>query len=239
MEKFAGGRNLMLATGGAAEPPSRKNPNVRWIFSTSLTLQELESSPRDRTGPVSKEPRLIIVCRQEQAKGTGVLIQSLPRIREKIPGVRLDVLGDGGALEEFKREAGALGLNGAVRFHGKVNHDSVLQLLREADAFCYPTRASEGFPKVVLEAQACGLPVITTRVSVLPELIGRGGGMLLDEATPEAMTRAVCELFSDEVRYREMSACAVTTARQFSLEHWRETIGGWLRLGWGPLRAHG
>ena len=216
MEKFAGGRNLMLATGGAAEPPSRKNPNVRWIFSTSLTLQELESSPRDRTGPVSKEPRLIIVCRQEQAKGTGVLIQSLPRIREKIPGVRLDVLGDGGALEEFKREAAALGLNGAVRFHGKVNHDSVLQLLREADAFSYPTR-----------------------VSVLPELIGRGGGMLLDEATPEAMTRAVCELFSDEVRYREMSACAVTTARQFSLEHWRETIGGWLRLGWGPLRAHG
>ena len=239
MEKFAGGRNIMLATGGAAEPPSKKNPNVRWIFSTSLTLEELEASPRDRSGPLPKEPRLIIVCRQERAKGTDVVIQSLPLIRETIPGISLDVLGDGGALEDFKREAAALGLNGAVRFHGKMNHEAVLRLLKEADAFCYPTRASEGFPKVVLEAQACGLPVITTRVSVLPELIGRGGGTLLDEATPEAMARAVCDLLSNEARYREMSACALTTARQFSLEHWREMIGGWLRLSWGPLRKHG
>lgn len=239
MEEFAGGRNIMLATGGATESPSKKNPNVRWIFSTSLTLEELEASPRDRSGSLPKEPRLIIVCRQERAKGTGVVIESLPRIREKIPGVRLDVLGDGGALEEFKQEAAKLGLNGSVRFLGKVNHDSVLRLLKEADAFCYPTRASEGFPKVVLEAQACGLPVITTRVSVLPELIGRGGGILLDEATPDALTRAVVDLLSNESRYREMSACAVMTARQFSLEHWRETIGGWLRLSWGPLRSNG
>ena len=130
-------------------------------------------------------------------------------------------------------------MNGSVRFHGKVNHDGVLRLLREADAFCYPTRASEGFPKVVLEAQACGLPVITTRVSVLPELIGRGGGILLDEATPETVALAVCDLLSNQVRYREMSACALTTARQFSLEHWRELIGGWLRLSWGPLRSNG
>jgi len=239
METFAGGRNIMLATGGAAEPPSKRNPSIRWIFSTSLTLEELEASPRDRSGPLPKEPRLIIVCRQERAKGTGVVIQSLTRIREKFPGVCLDVLGDGGALEEFKREASALGLNGSVRFHGKVNHDGVLRLLREADAFCYPTRASEGFPKVVLEAQACGLPVITTRVSVLPELIGRGGGILLDEATPETVAQAVCDLLSNQVRYREMSACALTTARQFSLEHWREMIGGWLRLSWGPLRSNG
>ena len=104
METFAGGRNIMLATGGAAEPPSKRNPNIRWIFSTSLTLEELEASPRDRSGPLPKEPRLIIVCRQERAKGTGVVIQSLTRIREKIPGVCLDVLGDGGALEEFKRD---------------------------------------------------------------------------------------------------------------------------------------
>jgi len=57
----------------------------------------------------------------------------------------------------------------------KVEHSAVLDLLRKADVLLLPTTASEGFPKVVLEAMACGLPVITTRVSVLPELIGIGG----------------------------------------------------------------
>ena len=42
MERFAGGRNVMLATGGAVDRPSSRNPDVRWIFSTSLTEQELE-----------------------------------------------------------------------------------------------------------------------------------------------------------------------------------------------------
>ena len=238
IEMFAGGRNVMLTTGGGAEPPSRRNPHVRWIFSTSLREGELREcvTRRARHGYPGGS-RLIIACRQERDKGTGRVIKSLPLVLAQFPGATLDVLGDGGALEEFKELAARLGLSDRVTFHGRVDHTAVLRLLRQADLFCYPTAASEGFPKVVLEALACGLPVVTTRVSVLPELIGGGCGLLLEEASPVAIARAVRGVLSDTRRYEQMSSRAEETARQYSLERWREQIGGLLRAAWGPLQT--
>lgn len=238
IEQFAGGRNVMLATGGDSAPPSQCNPNVRWIFSTSLTRQELQAcvTPRDLTS--RERARLIIACRQDREKGTGRVIESLPAILKEFPQTTLDVLGDGRALVEFKEMAAALGVSERVTFHGKVDHSSVIRLLRRADLFCYPTAASEGFPKVVLEALACGLPVVTTKISVLPELIGTGCGLLLDDSTPATLAQAARAILSDAECYRAMSAQATETAQRYSLERWRELIGDMLRERWGrPLRS--
>jgi hypothetical protein len=236
MQRFAGGKNVMLATGGAALPPSPGNPNVHWIFSTSLPEQELRACSRRRAQPEATRARLIIVCRQERGKGIETVIESLPLVRQAFPGATLDVVGDGGALLNFKQLAGAVGVEGQVTFHGKVDHAKVISLLQQADLFCYPT-ASEGFPKAVLEALACGLPVVTTRVSVLPELIGTGCGLLIEEATPEAVAQAVFDCLSDAERYRALSAQALETASQYSLERWRDTIGDFLQAACGPLRS--
>jgi glycosyltransferase involved in cell wall biosynthesis len=237
METFAGGRNVMLATGGAANSPSRSNRNVRWIFSTSLSQRELETCGVHRTAPSGGRVRLVIACRQDREKGTGIVIESLPLILKEFPLATLDVLGDGAALSEFKKLAADLHVSDRVEFHGKVNHARLLELLGQADLFCYPTKASEGFPKVVLEALACGLPVITTRVSVLPELIKVGGGALLDEATPESLADAIKYVLEDPETYRHMSARAVETAGQYSLERWRDVIGELLTPGWGKYVA--
>ena len=238
IESFADGRNLMLATGGAEAPPSARNHEIRWIFSTSLKESELVDCGVVHEPPGEGRARLIIACRQEREKGTGVAIESLPLILNDFPQATLDVVGDGGALAEFREQARSLGLNGRVAFHGKVGHDRVTDLFREADLFCYPTSASEGFPKVVLEALACGVPVVTTRVSVLPRLIEEGGGVLLDEATPAAVASAVKACLADAGHYQDLSRRAVQTASQYSLERWRDTIGDLLRERWGPLRPH-
>jgi glycosyltransferase involved in cell wall biosynthesis len=238
MERYAGGRNVMLATGGADRAPSR-NEAVRWIFATSLTDAELRSLSVPRTGSLREQVRLAIACRQEVEKGTGIVIESLPRIVGHYPKAELHVIGDGPALPAFKARAAALGVSDRVIFHGKVDHARVVELLKGADIFCYPTRASEGFPKVVLEALACGLPVVTTGVSVLPALVGRGCGVLLDRATPDALADAVLGCLSDSERYRGMSVRALATASEFSLERWRDQIGSLVRQAWGPLREDG
>jgi glycosyltransferase involved in cell wall biosynthesis len=180
---------------------------------------------------------LIIVCRQEREKGTAVVIESLPLIIKDFPRLTLDVVGDGRALDEFRKTASELGVLDRIVFHGKVDHPTVLQLLRQAHIFCYPTRASEGFPKVVLEALACGLPVITTRVSVLPQLVGNGSGILIEERTPAAVADAVTGLLARPNHYQAMSKKAVETARQYSLERWRDTIGALLQRAWGAIRT--
>ena len=232
MEKFAGGRNVMLATGGASESPSRRNPNLGWIFSTSLTRRELQTAaPAEKV--IDNSLRLIIICRQEMEKGTGVVIESLPLIKESFPEATLDVVGDGSALPRFKQLAASLGLQAQIRFHGKVDHKGVRKLLQNADVFCYPTTSSEGFPKVVLEALAHGLPVVTTNVSVLPILISTGCGTLISKAEPAQLARAVINIALDRSRYHQMSAQAVHTAGQYSLERWRDLIGDQLRLAWG------
>jgi glycosyltransferase involved in cell wall biosynthesis len=169
-------------------------------------------------------------------KGTELMIQALPIIVKDFPHATFDVVGDGGALAELKQLAAALGISDRVAFHGKVGHNRVIRLLREADLFCFPT-SSEGFPKVVLEALACGLPVVTTKVSVLPLLIEGGCGVVLEERTPSAIARAVSACLSDRGLYEAMSAKAVATAKHYSLEHWRDTIGSYLENAWGPLKA--
>lgn len=232
MEKFAGGRNVMLATGGADEPPSRRNSNVKWIFSTSLRREQMVNAvPREL--PADGKLRLIIACRQEEKKGTDIVIESLPIILNSFPEASLDIVGGGSLLERLNRQAASLGLADRVTFHGKVAQSAVLDLLKKAHLFCYPTSASEGFPKVVLEALANGLPVITTRVSVLPKLIGNGGGVLVDEPTAIAVGAAVVEICRDNTNYKRMSSKAIETARQYTLESWRDSIGEILRAAWG------
>ena len=237
MERFAGGRDVMVATGGANSPPSERNDAIQWIFSTSLTQEELNDFASRRVDGRGELTRLIIACRQERAKGTDVVIESLPHILKYFSGASLDVVGDGGSLERSKALAHSLQVSDRITFHGKVNHETVLELLRQSSLFCYPTTASEGFPKAVLEALACGLPVVTTRVSVLEQLIGTGCGVLIHEATPMAVAEAVRECLSDQKRYQVMSRQAIETAGQYSLERWRKSIGDLLSRCWGPLRA--
>lgn len=233
METFAGGRNVMLATGGADYEPSPRNPHVRWIFSTTLKAADL-AAKRPRQLRDARNARLIIACRQEQGKGTPHVIGSLPLLAERFPGISLDVVGDGSELPSLKALAESRGLTSRVRFHGNVKQTQVIELLGQADLFCMPS-VSEGFPKAVLEALACGLPVITTPVSVLPSLVGRGGGLLLSnkDVTDELVAAAIEECLSDPERYHTMSQAAIATARAYSLEAWRDTIGGYLRQAWG------
>ncbi len=231
MERFAGGRNVMMATGGADDAPSLRNANIKWIFSTSLSQSEIRNAAA-RAFPEGGKLKLITACRLEKRKGVETVIESLPLILQKFPHATLDIVGGGALLNELKALAKTLNLEDKITFHGKVEHSEVIRLMKKAHVFCFPTSASEGFPKVVLEALACGLPVLTTKVSVLPKLIGTGCGVLLAEATRENVAGAIEKICLSPDEYQQMSVRAVAAAQQYSLENWRDFIGENLRSAW-------
>lgn len=231
MERFAGGRNVMLATGGTDSPPSSKNPNVKWIFSTSLRRSQLALGSGHKF-PADGDLKLIIACRQEEGKGTDTVIKSLPLILKEFPRTTLEVLGSGSFMSDLEALVERLNLRERVFFRGKVEQSKVVEVMKQCHVFCFPTQASEGFPKVVLEALACGLPVVTTEVSVLPQLISKDCGVLIEEPTPEKLSSAIESVFSSKEEYERMSAAAVAKAQQYSLEDWRDSIGETLRRSW-------
>lgn len=221
----------MLATGGGSKAPSSRNKNINWIFSTSLRFEQIVGNiPHE--APQDGKLKLIIACRQEARKGTDIVISTLPLIAKNFRDYSLDVVGGGSLLEKLKKQAIDLGVEDRVIFHGKVEQARVVALMRQAHLFCYPTSASEGFPKVVLEALACGLPVITTNVSVLPDLISSGQGVILDEATPTALSASIKQICANSEVYCRASEKAIETAQNFSLERWGDVIGKRLRESW-------
>jgi glycosyltransferase involved in cell wall biosynthesis len=238
LEKIADEKRVIVfATGGAETPPSRKNPHIQWIFSTTLTQRELEETPRAQAWQRGQVLRLVTVARLSEGKNIQSLIRALPALLKAIPNLHLDILGDGEFRPILEHETSTLQLSNHITFHGNVNHEGVLQTLSRSHLFVFPTRTKEGFPKSVLEALACGLPVIATRVSVIPQLLQNGCGILLDETTPKAVTDAVLEITSNVEEMNQRREFARQAAQGYTLEAWAEAIGTRLRAAWGELKT--
>ena len=233
MEKRAGGRRVMLVTGEGATPPSA-NSSLRWIFSTTLTEEDLAfGRPRVKLGsPI----RLVIVSRQVRPKGTEVALRTVRLLRDRGLEATLDVAGDGPDLSRFRALADELSIASQVAFHGELDHLGVLQLLARSDLMIFPTTSSEGFPKVIGEAFACGLPVLSTKVSTLEGLVS-SAGVTLGNVDARSFADAVEELRDRPDLYASMSRDAIEKARRLTIGHWRDEVGQALERAWGHLRA--
>ncbi|HEV3204643.1 MAG TPA: glycosyltransferase, partial [Gemmataceae bacterium] len=126
---------------------------------------------------------LLFVGRLAPNKRLPILIEALAHLRDLDPPVHLVVVGDREdiyALEKSRCEqrAAALGLEERVHFLGHVGAESLLDIYRSADAFVMPS-IHEGFCLPVLEAMACGVPVVAARAGALPETL-KGAGLLFN-----------------------------------------------------------
>lgn len=236
LERIAGGRNVVMATGGADSPPSRANPAINWIFSTTLPEQTLLSIPVHRPWKFGEIFKLVTVARLYPNKNVEAIIRALPLIKQHYSSITLDIVGDGPCLQELKTLAEDLYLTDIITFHGNVAHEVVLKILTNSDLFVFPTRVPEGSPKVVLEALACGLPVVATAVSIVTHLIGNRNGILLHDTGYRSVAEAIINLISDDKRLAQMSVSAQQTGREYTLERWQQVIGERLRASWGPLK---
>ena len=237
MVHYAGGKRVMYATGYNSTPPSKENPNIDWIFSTSLTENQLKAYASNKSVPDKLAVRLITVCRQVKIKGVDTAIRAASRLAETY-NVTLSVLGEGEDLEYHKRVAKDEGIENTVHFMGNQPHPVVMEEFGKADVFLFVTRSSEGFPKAVLEGLASGLPTISTAVSVIPILLKNGAGTIVEPLAVDDIVQAIRSYIDDEQVYMKASQAAVEAASAYSLESWVSTIRTKLEASWNVSLRH-
>lgn len=135
-------------------------------------------------------------------KGQEELIRAARIAADEGLDLRLRFAGDGPMVSYFAGLAAELGLADRVEFVGFLDRAGLRRLLEESDAMVFPTHA-EGLPRVVIEAMAMGLPVVSTRVSGIPELLEEQ--MTVAPGDIDGLARRIAALADDEELYRQTS----------------------------------
>ncbi len=168
-------------------------------------------------------PVLLTVGRLQRRKGHDTLIAALPEIQQRVPDVLYAIVGDGEERNALERLARQLGVEDAVIFMGELGDDELADGYRQCDLFVLPNREIggdiEGFGLVLLEAQACGRPVVAGDSGGTRETLDPGRtGLLVACDGPQELAQRLGELLTDRDRLEAMGAAGRT---------WVETHFGW------------
>jgi colanic acid/amylovoran biosynthesis glycosyltransferase len=161
-----------------------------------------ERSASDRAAEV------LFVGRLLHGKGLSLLLEAIAELRRRGLDVTASIVGDGPARGEYERDARRLGVCEHVRFLGAVGQDDIRTHYARADVFCLPSFA-EGVPVVAMEAMAMELPVVTTRIMGIPELVDDGAhGLLVPPGRADVLVDALDRLVRSPHERRRMGRAA-------------------------------
>ncbi|WP_459850218.1 glycosyltransferase [Dongia sp. agr-C8] len=174
--------------------------------------------PETRFTPARQKPmRIVYAGRLYEKKGIDKVLAAYAEVRKTIPEAELHIVGDGPLrplVEAAKAEIGG------IVSYGALPHPALLEVIRSGRLFTMPSRDAtngdyEGFGLVLLEAQACGIPVVTSNVTGTREAIMDGvTGFAITPTDQHALARAYSDLLSDPDRCDEMGRAAAQWVRE-------------------------
>jgi glycosyltransferase involved in cell wall biosynthesis len=202
---------------------------IRGVFG-AVDLERFRPAPselrvREELGLAASDRVVGIVARVQEHRRFDLLLQAAERLFARDDAARLLLVGRGTRRAELAEEpARRLGIADRVCFAGYRNEDYAA-VLRAMDVFTFLVPGSDGTCRALLEAQACGLPAVTTRRGALPEIVVDGEtGRVVDE-TPEALAGAWGALLEEpEARARLGAAARRRSEEHFSPEHLAEQV---------------
>ncbi len=169
------------------------------VVRCGVDLAEFAPVPRRPPGV----PAFACVASLRPYKGHAILLDAVSLLRARGIAVRVVLVGDGELRRELEARVAREGLAGIVELRGALPHEEVPAVLAGATAMVLPSVTQrdgqmEGIPVALMEAMAMGVPVISTRLSGIPELVrDGGGGLLVPERDPAALAAAMERLAGD------------------------------------------
>ena len=223
---FRVGRRLLRTIGGSADVityiseytlgrfKEAFGPNPQFValpsgvstsrYAPATQQEKLETRASFRIG--AESPLIVCASRLVKRKGQDRLIRVLPRVRQRVPGAQLVIVGEGPYARRL--HAMAEGVDG-VRFTGRVSDDDLCRIVAAADVFAMPVRTRgggldvEGLGIVFLEAQACEVPVVAGDSGGAPETVTDHSGVVVDK-NDDALVAALVRLLRDPLLRESM-----------------------------------
>ena len=187
--------------------------------------------------PLDDVPRLVSIGRMVPKKGFGVLLRALALLRAEGFVFEAELVGDGPLRHKLDHLAAGLGLSGVARFTGALEPSEAVSRLRRAHIFVLACRQGpdgdrDGIPVVLMEAMALGRPVVSTRLSGIPELVDQGCGLLADPDDPYSLADQLRLILEDGVLAARLARAGRQRVEQaFTLEGQARRV---LALAGGP-----
>lgn len=225
---------------GAALREKHEGPGLRVHETRTTTLDSDDIA--SRTDALSGSPvRIFTVSRIDPRKGLRVLPAVVAALQHNGRDASADIVGPTvgqngeDEAQAIRDDANRRGVGDRVVLRGPIALDHLMRLYREFDVFVLPTKPGEGIPRVLLEAMANGLPVVTTAVAGIRSLITHEqNGLFVDGNSAPAIAAAITRLIEDPALRRRLVESGYETARAHTVERQAEqmmwTVGSELGL---------
>ena len=148
-----------------------------------------------------------------RTKGFEYMIAAMPGLVERFGDIRLYLIGSGVYEERYRAMIDELEMDRHIVLHPPVRHDLLATWFRAADLYVQPS-LNETFGLALAEAQACGLPAVSTHTAGPSYILGISkGGLLVPPGNTSALMDAVCELLENSYKYKQMQRLAPENTR--------------------------
>jgi glycosyltransferase involved in cell wall biosynthesis len=210
-----------LARASALAVPSGFLQEVfaRYGFASTVLPNVVDTMRFSPIGPTADRPgtpHLVVARNLEAIYDVGAAIGALARVRSSLPAASLSIAGTGPELPALIALAQSLGVATATRFTGRLERDEMAALYRSADVVLNPSRV-DNMPNSVLEALACGVPVVSTDVGGLPYIVqDRRTAMLVQPGNNAAMADAVIDLIRERPRAEALAQAGLAEVQRYT-----------------------
>lgn len=176
-----------------------------------------------RNARKSPTPLVGYFGRLKRYKCVDHLLQALPHVLTSVPNLKVVIIGEGDDRPRLEAMAGQLGLHNVVEFTGFVSEQRKIELLQSM--WCKVTTSSkEGWGLTVIEANACGTPVIASNVEGLRDAVKDGEtGLLYTFGSVQDLSEKLVRILTDETLRNRLAANAVEWSKQFDWEKAAQT----------------
>jgi glycosyltransferase involved in cell wall biosynthesis len=177
---------------------------------------EHETYRHDPAAGKCATPTILFLGRLRRYKGVDWVLRVMPRVRARVPGARLVVVGDGPFRAELERAAGRLGVAGAVEFRGFLPREEKVSALQQAWVLVQPS-PKEGWGLTVVEAGACGTAVVAADSPGLRDSVRRDEtGLLVPYGDDAQLAEALVRVLEDAALRARLEASGRAWAERFT-----------------------